>query len=67
MFVAAGIEIKISRVASNLLYDILNVEDIYIEFRREDRQEPFIIRTPDHPEEFEEILDEIAAGREREK
>ena len=56
MFAAAGIEIKISRVASNLIYDILNVEDVYIEFRREDRQEPFIIRTPDHPEEFEEIL-----------
>ncbi len=67
VFVAAGIEIKISRVGSNLIYNILNVEDIYIEFRREDRQEPFIIRTPNRPEEFEEILDEIAAGHEKEK
>ena len=63
VFVAVGTEIKISRVARNLLYGILNVEDIYIEFRREDRQEPFVIRAPDRPKEFEEILDEIAAGR----
>src|SRR6266480_385893 len=32
VFVAVGTEIKISRVARNLLYGILNVEDIYIEF-----------------------------------
>jgi len=37
------------------------------EHGREDRQEPFIIRTPNRPEEFEEILDEIAAGHEKEK
>src|SRR5260370_26279819 len=55
VFVAAEIEIKISRVANNFIYDILNVEDIYIEFRREYRQEPFIIRIPNRPEEFEEI------------
>src|SRR2546430_3028340 len=55
VFVAVGTEIKISRVARNLLYGILNVEDIYIEFRREDRQEPFVIRAPDRPKEFEEI------------
>src|SRR5260370_25486443 len=67
VFIAAGTEIKISRVGSNLIYDMLNVEDVYIEFRREDRQEPFIIRAPNRPEEFEEILDEIPAGHEKEK
>jgi len=65
VFVAAEIEIKISRVANNFIYNILNVEDIYIEFRREYRQEPFIIRIPNRPKEFEEILDEIATGREK--
>jgi len=67
VFVAAGTEIKISRVASNLIYGIFNVEDIYIEFRQQDREAPFIIRAPDHPEKLEEILDEIATNHEKER
>jgi hypothetical protein len=67
VFVAAGTEIKISRVASNLIYGIFNVEDIYIEFRQQDREAPFIIRTPDHPEKLEQILDEIATDHEKER
>ena len=59
VFFTAGTKLKISRVARNLLYIILNVEDVYIEFRRDDRKEPFIIQAPDRPQEIEEILDTL--------
>jgi hypothetical protein len=62
IFIAAGIEIKISRTANNLLYNILNVEDVNIEFRREYRQKQFIIQKPARPKEIEDILDTIAIG-----
>lgn len=62
VFLSAGAKIKISRVANNLLYNLLNVEDICIQFRREDREEPFILHTPDRPQEIEEILDRITVN-----
>jgi hypothetical protein len=59
MFFTANTKIKVSRAASNLIYNILNLEDISIEFRRDVHKEPFIIQAPSHPREIEEILDNI--------
>jgi hypothetical protein len=62
VFFTSGVKMKISRVANNLIYNLLNAEDIYIEFRREDRNEPFIMQKPDRPQEIEEILDRITVN-----
>ncbi|HEY4033761.1 MAG TPA: hypothetical protein VGL94_07355 [Ktedonobacteraceae bacterium] len=60
MFFTANTKIKVSRAATNLIYSILNVEDIAIEFRHDIHKEPFIIRAPNYPREIEEILDKLS-------
>ena len=60
MFFTANTKIKVSRAATNLIYNILNVEDISIEFRRDVHREPFIIQAPSHPREIEEVLENLS-------
>jgi hypothetical protein len=67
VFIEAGTEMKINRAANNLIYDILNLEDVHIEFRHNDLLEPYTIQTPAHPEELERMLDQVAASHDKGK
>jgi len=67
VYMTKGAEIKISRAANNLIYDILNAEDITLTFTAMIRPEPYIIQIPAHPKELEELLDQVAAGQAKEK
>lgn len=48
---------------SNPLYDLLNVEDVYVYFRRTDRPEPFVFNVPADAEAVENLLEEIVTRR----
>ena len=53
-------ETEISLVTNNLLYDLLNIEDVQVRFRSLARVEPFIFHTPSNSRKLEEILEQIS-------
>ncbi len=52
-------EQETKRVTANILYDLLDIEDIYITVHTEDIPEPFVFKTPQHPGQIEMALSQI--------
>ncbi len=54
---------EIVRVASNPLFDLLHLEDVYIHFQRLERPEPFVFVKPEAPREIEVIMEKAAVKK----
>ena len=63
VFISRNSEVEIRRITDNILFDLLNIDDIHIIFRRQERLEPYILERPENPQEIERILDELAIGK----
>lgn len=53
-------ETEVTLVTNNLLYDLLNIEDVQVRFRSLARVEPFVFQTPYDSKKLEEILEQIS-------
>lgn len=53
------LELETKRVAANIIYDLLDIEDVYVTIHTEDIPEPFYFKTPQHPEQIEKALAQI--------
>lgn len=53
------VELETKRITLNIIYDFLDIEDIYVTIHTEDIPEPFSFKTPHHPEQIEKALAEI--------
>ncbi len=56
VYLQIGVRYEVERIASNLLFDVLDIESIYIDFRQLNVSEPFIFDLPQHPENIERAL-----------
>ena len=54
---------EIIREASNPLFDLIHLEDVYIYFQRLERPEPFIFRKPEEPRVVENIMERAAVKK----
>lgn len=60
IFHESDTETEVSYISRNWLYDMLNIEDVSIQFRNLARVAPFVFDTPTHPKKIERILEEIS-------
>ena len=56
IFLQSGTRFEVERISPNIIYDILDIEDVYVKFRNIELTEPFIFERPQHPEEIEKAL-----------
>lgn len=63
VFLQPGSRYEIRRITPNLLYELLDVEDVYVDFRQLESPEPFIFEAPQKPGEIERALYEIETKR----
>mgnify|MGYP001583425100 FL=1 len=54
---------EIIRMASNPIFDLLHLEDVYVYFQRLERPEPFIFKKPEEPREIENIMEKAAVKK----
>lgn len=54
---------EIVREASNPLFDLLDLEDVYVYFQRLERPEPFIFKKPEDPREIEALMEKAAVKK----
>ena len=47
----------ITRTSSNVIYDFLKIQDVYIYFHEIERKEPFILKAPRDAQAIEDLLD----------
>ena len=59
LYLRRNIELETKRVTANIVYDMLDIEDIYVTVHTEDIPEPFLFKTPHYPEGIEAALAEI--------
>lgn len=59
----------VTRNSSNVIYDFLKIQDIYVYFHEIERKESFIFKTPSDAQAIEDLLDllEDNAGKEKMK
>lgn len=57
----------ITRSSSNVIYDFLKIQDIYVYFHEIERKEPFILQTPSDAQAIEDILDLLQDNSAKEK
>lgn len=49
----------IVRHPSNLLYDFLKIQDVYVHFSKLEREDPFIFKTPDNAQQIEDLIHDL--------
>jgi len=54
---------EIVRDASNPVFDLLGLEDVYVYFQRLERPEPFIFIKPEDPRAIEVIMERAAVKK----
>ncbi len=54
---------EIDRSAPNALYDLFDIDNVYVHFQRLERPEPFIFVTPENPQIIEDLLEEGVLGK----
>ena len=57
----------ITRSSSNVIYDFLKIQDIYVYFHEIERKEPFILQTPSDAQAIEDTLDLLQDNSSKEK
>ena len=57
----------ITRSSSNVIYDFLKIQDIYVYFHEIERKEPFILQTPSDAQAIEDTLDLLQDNSAKEK
>lgn len=50
---------RIDRTTSNILYDLLGIEDVYVYMLTIESVEPFIFKSPQNAQKIEKVLDQI--------
>ena len=53
------LELETRRVTENIIYDLLDIEDIYVTIHTEDIPEPFLFKTPQDPQGIEKALAQV--------
>lgn len=57
----------VTRSSSNVIYDYLKIQDIYIYFHEIERKEPFILKAPSDAQAIEDLLDLLQSNGTKEK
>lgn len=55
---------EIHKHPENFLFDFLNIEDVYVYFKRLERPEPFIFKVPQDADVIEELLESYTLQKE---
>lgn len=58
---------EIVRRPSNLVYDLLKIEDVRVYFRKIEREAPFIFKTPSDSQEIEDLLHDLSIVQKQHK
>ena len=49
----------IDRISSNLLYDILRIQDVYVQFQTLEREKPFVFVAPENAQEIDDLIQKL--------
>ena len=50
---------EIERRSSNLIYDFLKIQDVYVYFHKLERENPFIFKTPEDAQVVDDVLQDL--------
>lgn len=50
---------RMERDSTNLIYDFLKIQDLYVYFHKLEREEPFVFKTPEDAQLLEDLLQEL--------
>jgi len=49
----------VDRVSKNFFYDYLKIQDVYVQFHKLEREEPFIFKTPKNAQAIDDIIQSL--------
>lgn len=47
------------RLPSNIIYDFLKIQDVYVYFHKQEREDPFVFTTPQDAQRIEDIIQDL--------